>query len=163
MKRRRKMLIIAFLSLILFVSVSYSLFSSSFDFNGTSEIVGEWNVGITNVTVKSSNNSELTDIPKYDNNSVTFEAKLNKPGDEIIYEITVSNTGTIDAILDKFVFNEEENGSEAIKYEVSSIANNLKAGTNTTFTVKIFYDKDVTKLPSIKTKILTGIIEYIQN
>ena len=57
---------------------------------------------------------------------------------------------------------DEENGSSAIKYSTTEMAKTLNAGEETTCIVTIQYNKNSTEVPSIKTKTLTGIIEYVQ-
>ena len=101
--------------------------------------------------------------PEYTNTSATFSAKLLKPGDTITYVITIQNAGTINATLDSITFTpDDEKGSPAISYETTSPATSLGAGEQTTFTVKVVYDAETTEVPSVKTKTITGIIEYVQ-
>lgn len=101
--------------------------------------------------------------PQYTNTSATFSAKLLKPNDTITYEITIKNAGTIDAKLGNKTFTtDEEKGSPAIIYTTTNPANILKAGEETTFTVTVQYDPETKETPSVKTKTITGIIEYVQ-
>lgn len=162
MKNTKNFIIGALLIVILAMAIGYSTFASQLSFNGTAQIIGEWNVKIINI--EAENISEGCDYgkPEYTNTSATFNAKLLKPGDSITYVITIQNAGTIDATLDNMTCKEEENGSEAIICTNTRPADILKAGEQTTFTVKVEYDVNTTEVPTIKTKTITGLVEYIQ-
>ena len=162
MKKTSNFIIISLIIAILSMAIGYSAFASQLKVNGTAEIVGEWNVKI--VSIEAQDVSEGCDIgtPQYTNTSATFNAKLIKPGDSITYLVTIENAGTIDAVLDNIIFKEDENGSSAIKYEASEIDEMLESGEKTTVAIKIEYDLETNEIPSIKTKTITGIIEYVQ-
>ena len=163
MKNPKKIIIGTLLLVIMIMAVGYSSFSTQLNLNGTAEIVGEWNVKIVDVKVKEVSEGCDPGSPQYTNSSVTFDSKLVKPGDSISYSVTVKNAGTIDAILDNILFQEEVEGSEAINYITTELDPLLKAGEEKTFTVTVEYLKEITETPEVKTKTLTGIIEYIQN
>ena len=163
MKNPKKIIIGTLLLVIMIMAVGYSSFSTQLNLNGTAEIVGEWNVKIVDVKVKEVSEGCDPGSPQYTNSSVTFDSKLVKPGDSISYSVTVKNAGTIDAILDNILFQEEVEGSEAINYITTELDPLLKAGEEKTFTVTVEYLKEITEIPEVKTKTLTGIIEYIQN
>ncbi len=154
---------IVLLIVIFAMSVAYSAFATELKFNGTAEIVGEWDIRI--IDIKAISISEGCDAgkPQYTNTSATFDAKLVKPGDAITYEVTIKNAGTIDATLSTVIFKEQENGSEAIKYSTTELASSLNAGEQTSFTITLEYDSEITEMPSIKNKTIIGIIEYVQS
>ncbi len=163
MKNTKIFLIGALIIVILAMIVGYSAFATQTNLNATAEIIGEWDVRIINIEAKDISEDCDPGKPRYTNTSVTFDAKLAKPGDSITYIITIENAGTIDAILNDIIFMEETNGSEAINYKTSEIDHSLKAGEQTTLTVKAMYDPKSTEVPSVKTKTIIGIIEYVQN
>ncbi len=144
------------------MAVAYSAFATQLNLNGTAEIVGEWNVRIKSIQVQNISEGCDAGEPQYTNTSATFNAKLVKPGDSITYLITIENAGNIDATLNNIVFKEQEDGSEAIKFTTTEVSHILEAGNQTTLNVKIEYDSKTTEIPSIKTKTITGIIEYVQ-
>ncbi len=101
--------------------------------------------------------------PTFTNTVANFSSKLVKPGDSITYEITIQNAGTINAVLSSATFQEDtENGSPAINYETTEPASSLPAGQETKFTITVSYDQETSQIPEIKTKTITGIIEYEQ-
>ena len=163
MVNTKKFIIGALLIVILTMSVGYSAFATQLSVNGTAEITGQWDVKISNIEVQDVSDGCDYGEPKYTNTSATFNAKLQKPGDSITYVITIKNDGTIDATLNNVIFKEDENGSPAIIYTTSNLDYSLKAGEQTKLNVKITYDPNTTEVPSIKTKTITGIIEYVQS
>ena len=161
MKNRKNIVILALVIVILLMAVGYSAFATHLDINGTAEITGEWNVRISNIETQEISDGCDDGDPQYTNTTATFNAKLVKPGDIITYAITIKNDGTINAKLDNVLF-KEEGGSEAIIYETTELKSPLKSGEEDTFLVKLKYDPNSTEVPSIKTKTITGIIEYVQ-
>ncbi len=162
MKNTRNFIIITLLIVILIMSVGYSAFASQFTLNGVAEVTGEWNVKIVNIEAQDISEKCDSGKPEYSDTSVTFNAKLLKPGDSITYVITIQNAGNIDATLGTIIFKEDEKGSPAIVYTTTELDSVLKAGEQTTLTVKVMYDSNYTEVPSVKTKSITGIIEYVQ-
>lgn len=163
MKIKKKIIGIVLLVIILLMAVAYSNFATQLTLNGETEIIGEWNVKIIGIETQNVSQGCQVGSPTFTNSSVTFNAKLQKPGDEITYIITIKNYGTIDAVLDTATFtSDEENGSPAIKYVTTDPGNELNSGDETTFKVTVMYDKNFTEVPSIKTKTITGVIDYIQ-
>ena len=163
MKNTKNIIIGTLVVVILAMAVGYSAFASKLRLDGTANIIGEWNVKIVGITTKEISEHCDDGSPTFTNTSVTFDAKLSKPGDKIVYEITIQNAGTIDAVLGNVIItSDEEHGSPAIAYETTGPANSLPAGEQTTFTVTVMYDGDTTEVPEIKTKTITGIIEYVQ-
>ena len=164
MKNSKNIIIIAILIIIIAMAVAYSTFATQLNINGQSKIVGEWNVKIIGVSTENISTGCDAGTPKYSNTKATFNAKLQKPGDTITYVITIKNAGTIDASLNNVNFTPDDtNGSPAISYEITNPDNLLKAGTQTTCIVKVIYNKEITEVPSIKTKKIEGTIEYVQN
>ena len=151
-----------FLTTIILMAVGYSKFATDFTIDGTAEITGEWDVRITNITATHVAKGCDAGTPTFTKDSVNFSAKLNKPGDEIIYEVTIQNLGTIDAKLQTIIFTEQIGGIEEINYTTSELKQELEAGDSTTFNIIVTYVKDTENIPSEKTKTLVGKIQYVQ-
>ena len=162
MKNTKNIIILALLIVILAMSVGYSTFVTQISLSGTAEIIGEWNVKVTSVAAEQVSEGCDCGEPQYTNTTVSFDAKLLKPGDSITYVITIQNAGTIDAVLSNVIYKEIEGGSPAISYTTSELKSELAAGETTTYNVTIEYNKDTTEVPSVKTKSITGIVEYAQ-
>ena len=161
-KNRVLIIIIFFLAIIVLMAVGYSTFATDFTINGVAEITGNWDVSITNITAIQVPDGCDGGTPTFTNDSINFSAKLNKPGDEIIYEVTIENLGTIDAELQTIIFTEEIDGIEEINYTTSELKKDLNVGDSTTFNVIVTYVKNTKSVPDVKTKTLTGIIQYVQ-
>ncbi len=163
MKNCRNIIILVLLIVILLMSVAYSAFTTQLTVNGTAEIISEWNVKITGI--RASFISEGCDAgdPQFTNSTVTFDAKLVKPGDHITYLITIENTGTFNATLSKATFTESENGSTAIIYKTEGPPDTLNAGSMTAFLVNVTFDENTTEMPESTEKSFTGVIEYVQS
>ena len=162
MHKNKKIILIAFLLTLILMVVGYSTFATDFTINGTAEITGEWDVRITNITPTKVPDGCDAGTPTFTKDSINFSAKLNKPGDEIIYEVTIQNLGTINAELQTIIFTEEIDGIEEINYTTSELKKDLNVGDSTTFNIIVTYVKNSESIPDIKTKTLTGIIQYVQ-
>lgn len=162
MHKNKMIILIFFLITILLMSIGYSTFATDFSIKGTTEITGIWDVRITNITAVKVSDGCDAGTPTFTNDSIDFSAKLNKPGDEIIYEVTIENLGTIDAELQTIIFTEEIGGIEEINYTTSELKKDLNVGDLTTFNIIVTYVKNSESIPDIKTKTLTGIIQYVQ-
>ena len=162
MKRTKNIIIITLLIVISVMAVGYSAFATQLSVNGTAEIIGEWDVKIVGVEAQDISEGCEAGTPQYTNTSVTFDAKLVKPGDSISYKVTIENAGTIDATLGTVIFKESD-GSPAINYITTELQQSLKAGETTSFTVTVEYLSKTTEVPSVKTKQITGIVEYVQS
>ncbi len=143
------------------MAVAYSAFATQLVFNGNAEIVSEWNVKIVNVTAAYVSEECEAGEPEFTDTSVTFNAKLVNPGDYITYLITIKNAGTINAKLKQAEFTPEASGSPAILYTTSGPENELAAGGETCILVKVEYDETTTQMPTITTRTITGIVEYV--
>ncbi len=159
---KNKIIIIIFLIVIFLMSVGYASFATELKVYGVAEIKGTWDVEITNIKILSSKGTSTSEPPQFENTSAIFYPLLNKPGDTIIYEITITNKGSIDAVLSSADFEIDENGSPAILVETTSPSQELKAKDSTSFTVTITYDENVTEEPAVKTQLITGNITYVQ-
>ncbi len=163
MKKKRNVIVITLLFLILLMTVGYATFVTQLNINGTAEIIGEWNVSIINVEATEVSEGCDGGTPEFTGTSTTFNAKLAKPGDSVTYLVTIKNAGTIDAVLSNIIYKEDTGGSPDISYTTTEIAHELNAGETTTYEIKIEYNKDANEAPSVKTKSITGIVEYSQN
>ena len=163
MKRSKNIIIIVLLFVIVTMAVGYSAFATQLTINGTAEIIGEWNLRI--ISIKAQDVSENCDAgnPQFTDTSVTFDAKLVKPGDYITYLITIENAGNIDATLKGMTFTPEENGSPVIIYKCREPIPIIRAGEQAAILVNVTYDENATEVPEIKTRTVTGTIEYQQN
>lgn len=161
--RKNRIVLIVLLIVISVMAVAYAIFATELKINGEAEIVGEWNIKITGIEVKEVSEGCNPGEPTFTDTTASFSSELQKPGDKITYEITIENLGIIDAVLDSATFTPDDiNGSPAIIYTTVSPSETLNSGEKTTCTVTVMYDEDSEEVPDLKSKEITGIIEYVQ-
>ena len=157
--------IIAGLCMILVImGVGYAAFATQLKINGTANIDSNWNVRITNIqsTVQSGSATNAVE-PSYTDTTATFKTNLVSPGDSMKYDITVSNEGSIDAVLESIEVNTGEN--EAITFETSGIENGdkLEASQTDILTVIVSYNSSVTSQPENTNSTITVTLNYKQD
>ena len=102
----------------------------------------------------------------YENLSATFKTNLVSPGDSIEYIITVTNSGSINAKLDKITLSESTN--EYITFETNGLTEGSTLSANggtATLTIKVTY-KDIASgqgQPSNLAGSLKVTLDYVQN
>ena len=141
-KRRRKIILGGLLCLLLIMTVGYSAFSSKLDIKGSSMVTSKWDIEITDLQVKNTL-GEAEDVShSFDTLTANMEADFYSPGDEITYEVTVSNLGTLDAVLDNIKINMDS--QDIIQFKVDGITSGeeLKQGTSTKFDLIMKYNEN---------------------
>lgn len=98
--RKKSMLMLAVGALIIVMAVGYAAASTMLSITGTANVNATWNVAITGVdegtaTGSAKNNS----TPSFTGTTASFDFTFLKPGDEIQYNVTITNNGTMDAYL----------------------------------------------------------------
>ncbi len=162
MVKNRNIIISILLIAILLMAVAYSALATQLSLNGTAEIINEWNVKITSITAQDVSVGCNAGTPEFTDTTVSFNAKLAKPGDYITYLVMIENTGTLNATLDKFSITPDPTGSPAIICTTTEPETLLEAGKTTCFLIKVSYDENTLEMPSIKSKTITGVVEYVQ-
>ncbi|MBS7020558.1 MAG: hypothetical protein KH135_01615 [Firmicutes bacterium] len=166
MKNGKNTVIGFLIASLVVMSVGYALISQQLQVNGTAEVTSTWSVGITAITEGTATGSAENKTPAtYTGTTATFDTVLKAPGDSMTYDITVTNNGSIDAVLNAITITPEENGNNAILYEVTGVSagtTTLEAGTTNTITVKVEWDRNVTEMPTIPTREITVVLNYIQ-
>ncbi len=163
-KSGKNLVVVAIVLALVVMAVGYAAFATELNLNeSTATIQGDWLIEITNIEATTVVGTADAGTPSFTDTTATFDALLNAPGDSVTYTVTIENKGSIDAKLDSAVFTEDnEMGSPAIDYTYDNPATTLAAGATTTFTVTATYDASVTEVPEVKTRTITGTINYIQ-
>ena len=101
---KRNYIIIGLCMILVIMGVGYAAFSQLLTINGTANITNSWNIEITNI--RGVNLSSVQNNGAYDKEeptvgqdkvSATFHTGLIQPGDTRIYEVEVTNKGSVDA------------------------------------------------------------------
>ena len=163
-KKKNNIILGSLCAVVLLMVVGYAAFQSVLNITGTSKVSSNWNILITNIETKNivggaSNASEPTGKGTL---TATFNTNLVSPGDSIEYDITVSNQGSLNAVLEKI--NVSDSNNPAIKFTTTGITEGdpLNAGESAVLTVKVEYDNAVTSQPESTKSELTVTLDYVQ-
>ena len=163
-KVNRNYIIIGLCMILVIMGVGYAAFATQLKITGTSNIASNFLVKITDIlsSVQSGSASDAV-APTHTDLTATFSTNLVSPGDSMKYDITVSNEGSIDAVLESIDVNTGEN--EAITFETSGIENGdkLEASQTDILTVIVSYNSSVTSQPENTNSTITVTLNYKQD
>ena len=147
------------------MAVGYALLAQELTINGSASIDSTWRVEITNIISKDVVGDAVNKVdPSYTATTANFSVGFTQTGDSITYDITVTNKGTLDAVVESITVNKGDN--PAITYTTSGLKRGDKIsknnGTNN-LTVKVDYDSNVTSQPASTTNNITVTINYQQD
>lgn len=125
----RNKLIVAAVVLVGLASVAYAAYTQVLTVNGTGTATGDWDVKITSITQTSATGVTENSAPAFTDTSATFDVDLAYPGATATYDVTVTNNGSIPAILSSLTDLASKN-AEAPVY-ITYAATGLTAGTST--------------------------------
>ena len=161
---RKKNIIIGIMCVsILFMGIVFALFETKLTINGTSTLLGEWDIAITNISSTITGTAQNITAPTFTGINATLNFGFYKPGDKIEYAITVSNNGNINAIISDVIIN--TSGSSDIIYTVQDLQKNttLSKNTSTTFKLVTEFDRDATVIPAITEKTINIVLVVMQS
>ena len=150
MENNKKIMITVLSVLVVAMAVGYALLAQELTINGTASIDSTWRVEITDISSKEVVGDAVNKTnPTYTATTTNFSVGLTQPGDSITYDITVTNKGTLDAVVESI--NVDIVSNPAIIYTTSGLSRGDKIsknnGTNT-LTIKVDYDSNVTSQPA---------------
>ena len=160
--RNKNMIISLLLCCVLVMTIGYAIYNKRLNIDGVSNISSVYDVRFTNITSTTSGLATNMSLPSYTNTTATFSADLKAPGDEIIYKITVSNLGTLDAKLLLVTMSDAQNPAIDFKYTGVKVGDILPAGQSTIVTVTVKFDKSITDEPEVMDSDLTIKLDYGQ-
>jgi len=148
-KKKRNIIIGVLCGVLLLMVVGYAAFSSVLNIKGTSNVSSNWNIKITSITSKtlSGNATNVKEPEGVGTLTASFETNLESPGDSIEYTITISNSGDINAKLDKITLSEPDN--EYVTFETSGLTEGEPLNTGSTADLKVivtFKDVEINKM-----------------
>lgn len=163
MHSTKNVLIGSLVLVILAMAVGYAALVQTLNINGTAQITSNWSIAFSSITDGTAVGGATNNTsPQIVGTTASFDINLVSPGDSMTYNIIVSNTGTLDAVLDTIVVT--DSGSSAIIYTVTGVSQGtlLLAGSTNTVTVKAEYDSSVTSQPTTTSKTLSVTLNYVQ-
>ena len=160
--KNKNIIIIGLIGIVMIMAVSYAAFNSALDIKGTGAITSNWKIIISNIALEEKTDGAEEVSKTFDNLSANFNFNLNAPGDSIKYAVTVSNEGTLNAVLDSIKIN--MNGTDIINYTVEGIESGspLNVDEDKTFYVTFKFNEDVTSMPEQTSFNLTMGLNYLQ-
>lgn len=105
---------------------------------------GKWDIAFTDKEkLKETGNASEINPPSFNNLRATFYVSLNSPGDEIKYSFTITNRGTIDAVLNSINLVPANKEDDIFLFYVDDVhvGDYLNAGQKTKVTVTIKYNE----------------------
>ena len=99
MKDKKKILIGILIILIVVMSAGYALLAQELTIKGKTSIDFLWKVEITNITQKELVGGVTEKSKSYTATTANFDIGFTQPGDYVIYDIEVTNSGTLDAVI----------------------------------------------------------------
>ena len=161
-RKKRNIIIGALCCLLVFMGIGYAILSQTLNISGTANMQGNWDVEITSITLKSQTGRATEVSSSYTNTTASFEADLYMPGDSIEYEVTVTNNGNIDAVLND-IKQTKTNQHKDIKFSNSLIGTEvLTAGSTMKFTMKVEFLESAEAIPDIEKTEYKIELVYIQ-
>ena len=165
-KRDKRNYIIIGLCLILVVmGVGYAAFSQLLTINGTANITNSWNIEITNI--RGVNLSSVQNNGAYDKEeptvgsdkvSATFHTGLIQPGDTRIYEVEVTNKGSVDADITSVFKNTL---SDAIYFSYDGVGPLGGTGTDVLTNAGVYNTNELTTEEPFSLPANTNNVRYI--
>lgn len=162
--KKKYFIIILLIAIVCIITVGYATFKSELEVTGTSSIVSNWDIEITNINVKSvAGNASKAIEPVISGTSATFKTNLERPGDSMTYEVTITNNGTVDAKVSSIETTDSLN--PAIIFSTKGINQNdlLESGQTQTFDVTTAYSDKVTTQPKDLAATFAIQLNYVQN
>ena len=111
MERNRKIKILSLVALIVAVlglGVAFAALSSKLTINGSAKAQGgSWNIHFAktlDMPTQTTGDASFTEPTLSDTSILGFKATVTKPGDSVTYYFDIVNSGTVDALVEDYVF-----------------------------------------------------------
>ena len=162
---KRNYIIIGLCAILVIMGVGYAAFSSLLTINGTANITNSWNIEITNI--RGVNLSGVQNNGAYDKEeptvgqdkvSATFHTGLIQPGDTRIYEVEVTNKGSVDADITSVFKNTL---SDAIYFSYDGVGPLGAAGTDVLTSAGVYNTNELTTEEPFSLPANTNNVRYI--
>ncbi len=151
--KKQNIAIIGVIAFVLAIAVGYALFSETITVTGTATAKGSFDVEFTSVGTPVcsgfSQDCKATNLANIsaDKNTLTVTVdKLQYPGAYVEIPVTVTNVGTIPAILTGITESGIGSTNSAVKVTYTGIAASnaeIAQGTPATFTIRVEWNKDI--------------------
>lgn len=165
-KQSTNKIVIALVAVGAFLIMWYATFAQPLAFNVKQvSDEGAWNIGFIDMQVGSiTGYAKELGKPSYTSTKANFYISLSGPGDKIVYDLTIKNSGTLNAKVDSIYIVPENKPDDRIIYSVGglNLGDELKAGDSVHMTVTAMYNNSSTS-SEIARKDMSVIINYKQS
>lgn len=111
MEKERKiksLILIVLIVAVLGLGIAFAALSSSLTINGSAKAQGgSWNIHFAktlDMPTQTTGDASFTEPTLSDTSILGFKAIVTKPGDSVTYYFDIVNSGTVDALVDDYVF-----------------------------------------------------------
>ena len=161
-RRNRNMLLIGLICILLIMTVGYSAFSTRLDIKSSTSITSNWDIEITNLELKEEIGEGKNVTFDFDKLWASMEANFYTPSDEVVYNVTVSNLGNLDGVLDSIKIDMDSQDIIEFKVEGINSGDILKKGESTTFEFSMKYNENITNQPEVGSITFDMNLNYLQ-
>lgn len=161
---RKTVLIIVLIAAIL--GIGYATFAQALAYDGVISSTskdGVWDIGFIKMNQKEKKGkaAEIS-APSFSKHEATFNVSLLEPNDEITYELTIKNSGNLNAEVSSISLVPGNSSEDVILFYVSglSVGDRLDAGKTTNVSVTAKYSS--THGSKLATKTMQVVINYRQ-
>ena len=163
-RKKQRIIIGTLCAIVIGLAIGYAVLSQTLNIQGTGGITTDWRIEITNVqTKKTVGNAKNVTDPSFDKLTANMSASFEKPGDSISYDITVSNLGNIDAVLDSIKMNMEEQEYIDFKIEGITAREELIVDQDITFQLIMKLSENIPDIPSNQSFDFSMNLNYLQS
>ncbi len=163
-RKKQRIIIGTLCAIVIGLAIGYAVLSQTLNIQGTGGITTDWRIEITNVeTKKTVGNAKNVTDPSFDKLTANMSASFEKPGDSITYDITVSNLGNIDAVLDSIKMNMEEQEYIDFKIEGITAREELVVDQDITFQLTMSLSENIPDIPSNQSFDFSMNLNYLQS
>ena len=148
---------------VFFMAIGYSILMTELKINGSANISSTWDIRITGISNGTSVGSAYNiESPSFTATTAKFNVSLVNPGDSMTYLVTITNQGTLTAILNSMDIT--TSGTDAIIYEVTGLkeGDTVEAGSSIQLQVKARYNSNEIADPTQRTKRLKVGLDWVQ-
>lgn len=168
-KSKKNYAIIALIVILLALAIGYAAFGTQLTINGTAQGTGNWDVHFESVKLKQSNGQDDTTHGSVTFNKTEPEATVNVtlayPGDAVLLEVVVKNSGSIPAKLNEFTVTGADanllitetgtpakgeklaaGGTCTSQYVIKWATDSKETSLSKTFTITFDYTQDTTEI-----------------
>ena len=166
-KKSTNKIVIALVLVGALLTMWYAVFAQPLAFNVRQETrnIQDWNIGFVDMQLSDAvGGAKELGKPSFTSTKANFYVSLTGPGDKIVYDLTIKNSGKINAKVESIYVTPNNKPGDQIIYSVGGInlGDELKVGESTHMTVTAMYNRNATaSLDSVR-KDMWVAINYVE-